>query len=152
MGPLTLTLATLEVEKGRLRANLSFRRPVGRTAAEVERSIDEAVEAWKETTGIDDLELEKRVYDPYLVENAPHVPVLLDVFRHYTGCTDASPVSIGGGTNVRLLPNGVSFGPSMPGEAYTGHSEHEFITEDQLLLNLRMYTAMLVELAAGGAR
>ena len=35
----------------------------------------------------------------------------------------------------------------MPGEKYTGHSEHEFVTEDQFRLNLRMYTAMLVELA-----
>jgi len=41
----------------------------------------------------------------------------------------------------------VSFGPAMPGKVYTGHSEHEFITEKQLLLNLQMYTAVLVELA-----
>ena len=41
----------------------------------------------------------------------------------------------------------MSFGPSMPGEEYTGHSEHEFIRQEQMLLNLRMYTAMLAELA-----
>jgi dipeptidase D len=35
----------------------------------------------------------------------------------------------------------------MPGEPYSGHSEHEFITRDQFLLNLQMYAAMLVELA-----
>jgi dipeptidase D len=35
----------------------------------------------------------------------------------------------------------------MPGEVYTAHSEHEFISREQLELNLRMVTAMLVELA-----
>jgi dipeptidase D len=79
--------------------------------------------------------------------DAPQVPVLLDVFSHYTGIRNAKPISIGGGTNSRLFPKAVAFGPAMPGMAYTGHSEHEFITTKQLLLNLEMYTAVLVELA-----
>ena len=55
---------------------------------------------------------------------------------------------VGGGTQARLLPNGVNFGPSMPGAAYTGHSDHEFVTVEQLRLNLMMQAAMLIELAA----
>jgi len=47
----------------------------------------------------------------------------------------------------RLFPRALSFGPAMPHSVYTGHSEHEFITLKQLLLNLEMYTAVLVELA-----
>jgi dipeptidase D len=148
MGPLTLTLATLGEAEGKLTANLSFRRPVGRTAIEVEQSIERALATWKGASGITEVELSTRVLEPYLLEDAPHIPVLLDVFRTYTGQSDADRIAIGGGTNVRLLPNGVSFGPSMPGEAYTGHSEHEFITRSNLLLDLKMYTAMLVELAA----
>ncbi len=35
----------------------------------------------------------------------------------------------------------------MPHAVYTGHAEDEFITEKQLLLNLPMYTAVLIELA-----
>jgi dipeptidase D len=54
---------------------------------------------------------------------------------------------VGGGTNSRLFPRAVSFGPAMPRTVYTGHSEHEFITLKQLLLNLEMYTAVLAELA-----
>jgi len=71
----------------------------------------------------------------------------MKVFSHYTGIKDPQPIAIGGGTNSRLFPRAVSFGPTMPGKVYTGHSEHEFITEKQLLLNLEMYTAVLVELA-----
>ncbi len=58
-------------------------------------------------------------------------------------------MAIGGGAHARLLPNGVNFGPAMPGEPYTGHSEHEYLERGQLLSNLEMHTAMLVELAAG---
>ncbi len=147
MGRLTLTLATVTADDGRLTANVSFRRPVGRSAEDVESAIRAAVDGWKERTGTAELELETTVYDPYLLEEAPHVAPLLQVFRHYTGLEDAGPVAIGGGTNARLLPNGVSFGPSMPGETYTGHSEHEFITREQFLLNLKMYTAALAELS-----
>lgn len=35
----------------------------------------------------------------------------------------------------------------MPHTVYTGHAEDEFIMEKQLLLNLPMYTAMLIALA-----
>lgn len=56
-------------------------------------------------------------------------------------------MSIGGGTNAKLFKRAVSFGPSMPGKAYTGHSEHEFITQEQIKLNLQMYTAMMIEVA-----
>ncbi|MCZ6726469.1 MAG: dipeptidase [Acidobacteria bacterium] len=147
MGPLTLTLATLERGAPGLTAGISFRRPVGRSATAVEASVDAAIAAWKERTGYTDLTYQSVVYDPYTVTDAPQVPVLLDVFRHYTGIEDAQPISIGGGTNARLLPNGVTFGPSMPGEAYTGHSEHEFISRSQFVLNLEMYTAVLAELA-----
>ncbi len=150
MGPLTLTLATLGEEDGRLVAGLSFRRPAGRSNGAVERSIVDAVERWNKRTGTTALQHRVTVTDPYYLQDAPHIPALLSVFRHYTGIEETAPISIGGGTNARLFPNGVNFGPSMPGEEYTGHSEHEFIRRDQLALNLRMYTAMLSELAGGG--
>jgi dipeptidase D len=150
MGPLTLTLATLGEEDGRLVAGLSFRRPAGRSNGEVEQSIVDAVEGWKKRTDTTTLQHRVTVSDPYYLQDAPHIPALLSVFRHYTGIENTAPISIGGGTNARLFPNGVNFGPSMPGEEYTGHSEHEFIRRDQLRLNLRMYTAMLSELAGAG--
>ncbi len=148
MGPLTLSLTTLELgEDGSLTAGVNLRAPAGRSAAEKDRAIGAAVEAWKRETGIEELDVRTSLGDPYYLEDAPHIPVLLEIFRHYTGQTNAAPVSIGGGTHARLLPNGLNFGPAMPGEPYTGHSEHEYMTESTYRLNLQMYTAMLVELA-----
>ena len=147
MGPLTLTLATLEEKDGLLTAGVSFRRPAGRDRAEVELAVKSALDGWRDVQDLEALTYELAVYDPYQAGEAPQVPVLLDVFSHYTGIEDPQPISIGGGTNAGLLPNGVSFGPSMPGVPYTGHSEHEFIGREQFILNLEMYTAVLAELA-----
>jgi dipeptidase D len=147
MGPLTLSLTTLDIQENRqLVAGINIRRPIGRSTSAVEGAIREAVDGWSARTGID-VDRSTIIGAPHYLGSAPHVTVLLDIYRHYTGQQDAEPISIGGGTHARLLPQGVNFGPAMPGEPYTGHSEHEYITRRQLVQNLEMYTAMLVELA-----
>ena len=147
MGPLTLSLGKLEERDGRLVAGINLRRPVGRSGEQVEAHVREAVHAWSMTHGIAGVEVTASIGEPHPPVDAPHVPVLLSTFRHYTGIQDAAPISIGGGTHARMVPNGVNFGPSMPGEPYTGHSEHEFITRERFLQNLEMYTSLLVDLA-----
>ena len=150
MGPLTLALTTLEAgDDGRLVAGINVRRPAGQTREEVETAIHAALDGWSSRNTPAHLDYTVDIGDPYYLESAPHVPALLRIFRFYTGQQDAESVSVGGGTQARLLPNGVNFGPSMPGEIYTGHSEHEFMTADRLRLNLQMYAAMLAELSAG---
>ena len=147
MGPLTLSLTTLaQDDENQLVAGINIRRPAGRSNRAVDRAIREAVDQWSENTGVH-LGVSTTVSDPYYLRSAPHVPVLLGIFRHYAGQPDAEPIAIGGGTHARLMPNGVNFGPAMPGQPYTGHSEHEYMTREQLRLNLEMYSAMLAELA-----
>ncbi len=149
MGPLTLVLTELSTRgDGGLEASLNIRCPAGRGPDDVEAVVRRAVAAWTARHGEPPVGCRVRLGAPYYLESAPHVPVLVDIFRHYTGQRDAGPIAVGGGTQARLLPNGVNFGPSMPGAVYTGHSDHEFVTVDQLRLNLTMQTAMLVELAA----
>ena len=149
MGPLTLVLTRLYPnDDGSLEACLNVRCPVGRSREQVETAVQVAVEAWTVRRGGARPGCRIEIGEPYYAESAPHVPALVKVYRHYTGQHDAGPVAVGGGTQARLLPNGVNFGPSMPGAAYTGHSDHEFVTVDQLRLNLMMQAAMLVELAA----
>ena len=148
MGPLTLVLTRLYPnEDGSLEACLNIRCPVGRNQEQVKTAVRNAVDAWTVRRGGARPGCRIEMGDPYYLESAPHVPALVKVYRHYTGQHDAGPIAVGGGTQARLLPNGVNFGPSMPGAAYTGHSDHEFVTVEQLRLNLMMQAAMLVELA-----
>ncbi len=146
MGPMTVAPVVLKDTEQGLKLNINLRRPRGKTGAELEGQFRAAFDGWKKDRA-PQATLAAHLGEPWLREDAPQVPVLLDVFSHYTGIRDAKPVAVGGGTNSRLFPNAVSFGPGMPGAVYTGHSEHEYITTKQLLLNLEMYTAVLVELA-----
>jgi len=147
MGPLTLSFSTLKEENGRLVGAINMRRPAGRSQAEVRATVQAAVESWKVARGAADVELVCYIGEPHMPEAPPHLPVLLATFQAYTGQTEAKAIAIGGGTHARLVPNGVNFGPAMPGVPYTGHSEHEFMSREQFLLNLRMYTSLLVDLA-----
>lgn len=146
MGPMTAAVTMVKAGDEGLTSYLNLRRPTGKSAGRLEREIRSALDGWQRDNGIELAQVEVQLGDPYRMENAMHVEPLLGVFRHYTGIEDAGPVAIGGSTNAKLLPHAVSFGPSMPGKAYTGHSEHEFLTVEQFRLNLRMYTAMMIEI------
>ncbi|MFC3034693.1 dipeptidase [Pseudoalteromonas fenneropenaei] len=146
MGPMSVAPTLLKRAGNALTLSVNLRRPVGKTEALLAEQIDAALGKWQQQHQVRLTGLEVELGEPMLLDGAPHAQKLLDVFKHYTGDQQAGFVSIGGGTNAKLFDNAVSFGPSMPGVKYSGHSEHEFITTKQLELNLRMYTAMMLEL------
>lgn len=147
MGPLTVNLSTADTGEEDVKLAINLRAPAGKSAERLESDLRQAIADWAAEREVPGPAVEASLNDAYYPDRPPQVGPLLAVYRHYTGDEDAEPISIGGGTNARLLPNGVNFGPSMPGEPYTGHSEHEFITREQMTLNLRMYTAMMAWLA-----
>lgn len=147
MGKMTLAPTVLKMtDDGGVDINLNLRRPVGKSAELLTKQTHKALDAWQAKHQVKLDKLQMYFGEPLVVNDAPHVKPLLDIFSHFTGIKDPQPKSIGGSTNAKLLPNAVSFGPSMPGNEYTGHSENEYISVKQIKLNLAMYTAMIIEL------
>ncbi len=146
MGPMTFAPTVIKQVPEGIELTINLRRPQGKGNEQVKAEAESALAAWQ-ARRFPLANVKVIVSEPWIQNSAPQVPALLSVFSHYTGIRNAKPISIGGGTNSRLFPNAVSFGPTMPGMVYSGHSEHEFITVKQLLLNLQMYTAVMVELA-----
>jgi len=146
MGPMTVAPTLIERDGNALTLAVNLRRPVGKDEAVLRAQINSALANWQSVNKAKLSNIDIVIGKPMLLDSAPHAQALLDIFKHFTGDKDAGFVSIGGGTNAKLFDNAVSFGPSMPGKRYTGHSEHEFITVEQLKLNLKMYTAMMIEL------
>jgi len=146
MGPMTVSPTVLKREGNDITLSVNMRRPVGKDEAQLKQQINTALADWQAANNVKLKHTNVIIGTPMLLDNAPHAQALLDIFKHFTGDKDAGFVSIGGGTNAKLFDNAVSFGPSMPGKKYTGHSEHEFITIEQLKLNLKMYTAMMIRL------
>jgi dipeptidase D len=146
MGPMTFAPTVIKQTDAGPILSINLRRPQGKSEAQLKTELNSALAQWQDGhVKLADISME--IGAPWLQTKAPQIDTLLSVFSFFTGIKDAKPMSIGGGTNSRLFPNAVSFGPSMPNTVYTGHTEHEFITRKQLLLNLKMYTAALVELA-----
>ena len=134
MGPMTVAPTVIKQNDDNLELNINLRRPQGKTKQQLGDEIHQTVVDWNNRFDANVTELEHYIGDPFIQKGAPHVDTLLSVFSHFTGIKDAKPIAIGGGTNSRLFPNAVSFGPSMPNTEYPGHSEHEFITMDQFVL------------------
>jgi dipeptidase D len=151
MGPMTVapTVIREQADKGEqsgLELTINLRRPQGKSSEQLSNEINAALGQWQ-GAHLQLANVQMRIGDPWVQQDAPQLPVLLGVFSNFTGIKDPKPIAIGGGTNSRLFPHAVSFGPAMPHTVYTGHSEHEFITTRQLLLNLEMVTAVMAELA-----
>jgi dipeptidase D len=146
MGPMTFAPTVIRQKEDGVEVSINIRRPQGKTAEQLNNEINAALAQWQGAHGAP-ADVRVQIGDPWVQKDAPQLPVLMNVFSYFTGVKDPKPIAIGGGTNSRLFPRAVSFGPAMPRTVYTGHSEHEFITVKQLLLNLEMYTAVLAELA-----
>lgn len=147
MGPMTLAPTVVKKSDKGININLNLRRPAGKSADSLQSQTNVALRDWQKQYDVKLENIQLYFGEPMVVSNAPHVEPLLRTFSHFTGQKNPQPISIGGSTNAKLLPNAVSFGPSMPGVEYTGHSENEFISVKQLKLNLAMYTAMMIELS-----
>ncbi|WP_338727946.1 dipeptidase [Shewanella baltica] len=148
MGPLTLApTVVVQTQKG-TEVTINLRRPVGKTPELLTKQAREALALWQEKHQVQLVDIESYWGEPMVMKGAPQQQTLLDVFAHFTGIVDPKPVAIGGSTNSKLFPNALSFGPAMPGVEYTGHTEKEFITHKQFMLNLKMYTAAFIELSA----
>ncbi|PKG55878.1 hypothetical protein CXF83_11385 [Shewanella sp. Choline-02u-19] len=147
MGPMSLAPTIVKSGEKGTQVMINLRRPLGKTPELLDSQAHAALENWQAKHQVKLVGLETYWGEPMVMKDAPQLDTLLDVFAHFTGVENPQPVAIGGSTNSKLFPNALSFGPAMPGVEYTGHTEHEFITYDQFMLNLKMYTAAFIELA-----
>ena len=147
MGPMTVQPTVLKNVDGGIQLNINLRRPQGKSSKQLDVQIRETLKHWQQQNKVTLSGINTEINEPFVQTNAPQIDTLLSVFSFYTGIENPQPIAIGGSTNAKLFPSAVSFGPGMPGKTYTGHSEHEFITVEQFKLNLKMYTAAMIELA-----
>ncbi len=147
MGDLTANLSLFKEEKGAPAAVVNIRAPRGLPQPEIERRLAERTALFSKRTGVP---IEVRVE----ISSEPHLaPVdgkvvtgLLGVWKEVTG-SPGRPVAVGGGTQARLFPGGVDFGPAMSMEHYRGHGPDEYMTVDELLRVAELTTAAVWKLA-----
>ncbi len=88
------------------------------------------------------------VYEPHHVPaDSPLVQALLRCYEEYTG-EKGRCVSIGGGTYVHHLKNGVAFGCAKEGVDNRMHGDDEFVEVDQLLLSAAIFAQAIADICA----
>jgi len=132
IGDLTVNLSFLREQEGVPVAEVNLRVPRGISNEEVQRRVEEKAAAFQKSTGAV-IEVEsKRMSEPHWAPpEGKLVASLLGVWEEVTG-KPGKPIAIGGGTQARLFPGGVDFGPALDMEHYRGHGTDEYLTVDEL--------------------
>lgn len=145
MGALTAPVTYVKIKQGALHLAVNPRAPRGREPDRIIADIRRGIATWQTRTGIDagfDISLKRYMYrDP----KGPWIKTLLDIFGDVTGMP-AEPRSSNGYTSARQLPNGIQFGPGMPGEKGTAHRANEFKRKTNFLRDTQMIAEMLLRL------
>ncbi len=76
------------------------------------------------------------------------VNTLKETYERVTGM-DGTPVPTTGGTYAKLMPGIVPFGPSFPGQKGIGHQPNEWMKEEDIITNAKIYALSLYRLAGG---
>ncbi|RZA35576.1 MAG: dipeptidase, partial [Lysobacteraceae bacterium] len=118
MGPMSFAPTVIRQREDGIEVSINLRRPQGKTSEQLTAEVNAALAQWQ-ARQLPLANVTVRIGDPWIQKSAPHLPTLMNVFSYFTGMKDPKPVAIGGGTNSRLFPGAVSFGPAMPGKVYT---------------------------------
>ena len=142
MGPLTASLTYVGVDEKAFKLAVNLRIPKGKSPEVLKTEIANKLGAWSNKTHI------APAFD-YSIAEPMHrnpegewVKALLAVASENLGMEHKFGTSAGA-TSVHELPNGVQFGLARPELKYTGHTDNEFKTVDQFLLDLQIVTEML---------
>ncbi|MBC8877638.1 MULTISPECIES: dipeptidase [Pseudomonas] len=142
MGPLTASLTYVAMDEKAFKLAVNLRVPKGKSPQVLKSEIAEKLEAWSTKTSI------KPVFDYSIAEpmyrnpEGEWVKALLAVASENLGMEHTFGTSAGA-TSVHSLPNGVQFGLARPEVKYTGHTDNEFKTTGQFLLDLQIVTEMM---------
>ncbi|WP_456291571.1 dipeptidase [Pseudomonas sp. AK106] len=142
MGPLTASLTYVAMDDKAFKLAVNLRVPRGKSPEALKAEIAQKLTAWTQqshiTPGFDYSIAEPMYRNP----EGEWVKALLAVATENLGMEHKFGTSAGA-TSVHELPNGVQFGLAKPDVKYTGHTDAEFKTTEQLLLDLQIVTEMM---------
>lgn len=142
MGPLTTSPTFVGVDDKAFKLAVNLRVPKGKTPDALKAEITDKLAAWSKKTQVA-VTLDTSIAAPmYRNPEGEWVKALLAVASENLGMQHQFGTSAGA-TSVHELPNGVQFGLARPEVKYTGHTDNEFKTVDQFLLDLQIVTEMV---------
>ena len=142
MGPLTTSLTFVGLDDKAFKLAVNLRVPKGKSPEKLKAEIAEKLSAWDKKSKVK-VDFTYSVAEPmFRNPEGEWVKALLAVASENLGMEHTFGTSAGA-TSVHELPNGVQFGLARPEVKYTGHTDNEFKTVDQFLLDLQIVTEMM---------
>lgn len=139
-GELTLAFDLLEVSETSLEGVFDCRSPLCANEENVLEPVRKRLAEQGFTLHNDEMK------SPHYVDgDSDFVKTLLRVYERYTGKKGRCE-SMGGGTYVHDLKNGVAFGAAMPGTDNRMHGADEFAVIDELLTSAKIFAHVILEL------
>lgn len=139
-GKLTLNVGLLEVWDETATLMVDIRYPAKKNPDEISGFLVRQFSAYGASC-----ECVYHVRPLYTPSDSPVLGALLSAYREVTG-DDSRPISIGGGTYAKAMPNMVAFGPNFPGHENREHMEDEYILVEDFLKLKEIYERALVYL------
>lgn len=139
-GKLTINVGMLTINEEKSEISLDIRIPVSFEKEEFVENLSKFLDKYKLTSSERDF------------LGAIHVPLdhvlvktLGDVFNEVTGL-DSTPLTSGGATYARAMPNCVAFGAVLPGKPKTEHQANEYIDIEDFMTATTIYLNAIAKL------
>ena len=139
-GELTLAFSLLEVTEDSLEGTFDSRCPICANEKNVLIPVREKLLQHGLTLTNDSMRPSHHVDG-----NSEFVKTLNNAYERYTGLKGGVE-SMGGGTYVHDLKNGVAFGASLPGTDNNMHGADEFAVIDELLISAKIFAQVIADL------
>lgn len=139
-GKLTLNAGLFEVRDETATLMVDIRYPAKKNPDEISGSLVRQFSSYGASC-----ECVYHVRPLYTPSDSPVLGALLSAYREVTG-DDSRPISIGGGTYAKAMPNMVAFGPNFPGHENREHMEDECILVEDFLKLEEIYERALAYL------
>lgn len=81
----------------------------------------------------------------YVSKDTPLIKALIEVYEEETGL-DGDPISTGGATYARSMPNIVAYGPVFPGQEKVAHQTDEYIDINAMVKCAQIYAKAIEKL------
>ena len=138
MGPITFNVGLVSVQEGKFSIKINTRIPKDYPNL---KKFETALSEYGTYTELGNVPVH------YVSQDSPFVKTLLNAYQTVTGDTISKPITIGGGTYARMIPNAVAFGAMFPGREDVAHRVDEYMYLDDLYTAIEIYIQALLDLA-----
>ena len=139
-GALTFNIGVISMKDGNIEGTIDIRFPVTMKSRDILELCKEKMEKANGKVIFEEIE------EPLFYEiDSPLVETLYDAYVEVTDDNSLKPLVIGGGTYAKSIKNVIAFGCEFPGSDNHIHDANEFVYEEELYKQVKLYKCAILK-------